>query len=68
MTSLPRANLLTKPSVIKMAKSSPSPKINVDIIMFTKLNLIPISAAIPRIHIQLKIMGRKVIKANSIRP
>src|SRR5690606_24267333 len=57
-----------KPSVMKMLKSSPRPKMKVAKMTLTKLNLISNKTVIPRIQIQLMAIGRNDNKANSRRP
>ena len=59
---------LSNPSVIKMLKSSPNPKIRVAIIILTKLNWIFKIEAIPNIQIQLINIGKNVKRASSILP
>ena len=58
----------SKPSVTKILKSSPRPKIIVANMMFTKLNCKSKKVAKYSIHIQLTAMGKKLKIAISNRP
>ena len=60
--------LYSKPSMMKMLKSSPIPKMNVERIMFTILNCTPSIPIIPVIITQLMAIGRKLSNASSSLP
>ena len=60
--------LLISPSIMKMLKSSPMPKMKVDRMMLMILNFIPNMPMKPIMIIQLMNMGRKLISASSSLP
>ena len=67
-TLLPLLYSSSRPSMMKMLKSSPIPKIKVARMIFTMLNLMPKSAIMPRMRTQLIAIGRKVSSVSSMRP
>lgn len=60
--------LFCNPSIMKMLKSSPIPKIKVDRMMLMILNSIPSMPINPTMIIQLTSIGRKLIRVSSMRP
>ena len=59
---------LSSPSMMKMLKSSPRPKMKVERMMLTMLNSMSSRAISPMMSTQLIAMGRLASSASSMRP
>ena len=66
--AFPVRYLFWSPSMMKILKSSPIPKMKVERIILIMLNSRPRIPIRPKIMVQLISIGRKLIRVNSIRP